>query len=114
MVPALALSGFTGPLSSLVVIFGAGNVSAAPLLPLDAAAGAALASNVFQVAAAFMLLTIGARDVPSAEVSLYMLIELCIGRDVFFVCFYYRSSSPNALDMVSINQPPAPFQADRP
>ena len=53
------LSGFSGPLISLVVIFGGGNVSAAPLLPRDAAAGAALASNVFLVAAAFMLLTIG-------------------------------------------------------
>jgi hypothetical protein len=59
VVPALALSGFSGPLISLVVIFGGGNESAAPLLPLDAGAGAALASNVFLVAAAFMLLTIG-------------------------------------------------------
>jgi hypothetical protein len=31
------------------------------------------------VATAFMLLTVGAKDVPSAEVSLYMLTELILG-----------------------------------
>ena len=53
----------------------------APLVPVTDDGGVAVTALVFQcvlVAAAFMFLTIGAKDVPSAEVSLYLLMELPI------------------------------------
>jgi drug/metabolite transporter (DMT)-like permease len=40
---------------------------------------AALVTQTLSVAVAFALLTLGAKDVPSAEVSLIMLIELALG-----------------------------------
>ena len=40
---------------------------------------AALATQTVSVALAFALLTLGAKEVPSAEVSLIMLIELALG-----------------------------------
>lgn len=91
MIPALTLSGLIGgSLATLVVL---GNVPfrrnqnesfTSPLMPTPPAddggvAVAALVTQTLSVAVAFALLTLGAKDVPSAEVSLIMLIELALG-----------------------------------
>ena len=86
MVPALSTSGLLGQALALAVVFAAdarsedgGYGRVAPLVPVTDDGGVAVTALVFQcvlVAAAFMFLTIGAKDVPSAEVSLYLLMEL--------------------------------------
>ena len=85
MVPALSTSGILGQTLALVVMFSSSRRDgdegglAAPLVPVSDDGGVAVTALVFQcllVAAAFMFLTIGAKDVPSAEVSLYLLMEL--------------------------------------
>ena len=100
MVPALSFSGLGGAIVSFVVIvFTADDrrppdedgdyenllVLLGPLTPRSSGGGGVavsiiiLVAQAFVVALAFMLLTIGAKDVPSAEVSLVMLLELVIG-----------------------------------
>lgn len=49
----------------------------------------ALAAQMMVVSAAFMFLTIGAKDVPSAEVSLYMLLELILCTGTEHACLKY-------------------------
>lgn len=91
MVPALSLSGLGGIFGAVAAAVitahrgdgsgdGSGGSWSAPLEPApgDVGALAALVAQVALVALAFTLLTVGARDVPSAEVSLYMLLELPI------------------------------------
>lgn len=87
MVPALSLSGLSGAAASLsVIVSNAGSRPdekvGGPLTPVtDDGGGAAVAlvSQTAIVAVAFMLLTVAAKDVPPAEVSLYMLTELVLG-----------------------------------
>ena len=97
MIPALALSGLIGGSLATLVVLGTvpfqrnenqnqnQNESVlSPLMPTPPAedGGVAIAALVTQtlcVAVAFALLTLGAKDVPSAEVSLIMLIELALG-----------------------------------
>ena len=86
MVPALSLSGLGGIFGAVAAAVitaqrdGSGGSWSAPLEPATDSPGAlaALVAQVALVALAFTLLTVGARDVPSAEVSLYMLLELPI------------------------------------
>ena len=84
-----ATSGLLGQTLALAVVFtadarsgdGGGYGRVAPLVPVTDDGGVAVTALVCQcvlVAAAFMFLTIGAKDVPSAEVSLYLLMELPI------------------------------------
>ena len=91
MIPALALSGLGGGALAIVVVFASvpsdrdpDESPESPFMPNppDADGGVALAALLTQtvsVALAFALLTIGAKKVPSAEVSLIMLIELALG-----------------------------------
>lgn len=91
MIPALALSGLGGGALAIVVVFASvpsdrdpDESPESPFMPNppDADGGVALAALLTQtvsVALAFALLTIGAKQVPSAEVSLIMLIELALG-----------------------------------
>jgi drug/metabolite transporter (DMT)-like permease len=91
MIPALALSGLGGGALAIAVVFASvpsdrdpSESPESPFMPNppDADGGVALAALLTQtvsVALAFALLTIGAKQVPSAEVSLIMLIELALG-----------------------------------
>ena len=91
MIPALALSGLLGGALATLVVFaslfserGPNELSGSPLMPNPPSADggvavAALATQTVSVAVAFALLTLGAKDVPAAEVSLIMLIELALG-----------------------------------
>ena len=89
MISALTLSGFLGSILALLVIFIGGAMTKQEhtllgnsLLPVQSDNGTstiALATQTISVAVAFALLTVGAKDVPSAEVSLIMLIELFLG-----------------------------------
>ena len=89
MIPALSLSGLGGALLAVAVIFGssprredgARGAAFIPTRPDDdgGVSVSALTAQTFSVAVAFALLTLGAKDVPSAEVSLIMLIELALG-----------------------------------
>ena len=53
-----------------------------PITDDGGVAAFALFAQTLVTASAFMFLTIGAKDVPSAEVSLYMLLELILGKGV--------------------------------
>ena len=91
MIPALALSGLLGGALATLVVFASlfserdpNEPSGSPLMPNPPSADggvavAALATQTVSVAVAFALLTLGAKDVPAAEVSLIMLIELALG-----------------------------------
>ena len=88
MIPALAASGVVGQTLALIVLLTAeirpddpGGL-AAPFIPASDGGWVVVVALVAQcllVAAAFACLTLGARDVPAAEVSLYLLLELPLG-----------------------------------
>jgi len=80
MIASLSLSGLIGSTIAACVVFGAGQGNA--LLPVEkdnSTSLLALIGQTVSVAIAFALLTVGAKDVPSAEVSLIMLIEIFLG-----------------------------------
>ena len=88
MIPALAASGVVGQTLALIVLLTAeirpndpGGL-AAPFIPASDDGWVvvfALVAQCLLVSAAFACLTLGARDVPAAEVSLYLLLELPLG-----------------------------------